>query len=179
MLLKELKFFLENPYEEVYLRELAKKTKLSPYAAKKYADMLVKEGLIKDERKANLRYFKANIGNQFFRHLKIAFSINALAKSGLVGHLMSNTANVSAVVLFGSMAKGEDDEKSDTDILAIGKEKGKHIDMREIEEKLNKDVNLHVFSWSEWNKQAKNNKAFYFEIISHGIPLYGELPIVQ
>ena len=41
--LRILKFFLDNPYEEVYLRELAKKLKLSAFAVKKYADILIKE----------------------------------------------------------------------------------------------------------------------------------------
>ena len=34
-------FFLENPYGEFYLREVARKLKISAFAAKKYADILV------------------------------------------------------------------------------------------------------------------------------------------
>ena len=121
--LKILKFFLENPYDEVYLRELAKKLKISPFAVKTYIDSLVKEDLVKDERKANLRYFKANINNLFFKHLKISFNINLLLKSGVIEFIKNNLANISSIVLFGSMARGDDDKKSDIDILVIGKEK--------------------------------------------------------
>ena len=71
--LRVARFFLENPYEEVYLRQLAKKLGLSAFAIKKYADLLIKENLIKEERKANLRYFKSNINNLFFKYIKIAF----------------------------------------------------------------------------------------------------------
>ena len=177
ILLKVAGFFIENPYTDIYLRELARKLKLSPFAAKKYADMLAKEGLIKEDRKANLRYFRANTGSIFFRQLKVAFSIRLLAKSGLVEFLKENTPNVSSIVLFGSMARGEDDEKSDIDILVIGKEKPENF--RKFEEKVNKEITVHVFSWSEWNKMAKEDSAFYSEVISHGIPLYGELPLVK
>lgn len=175
--LKVVKFFLENPYEEVYLRQLAKKLGLSTFAIKKYADLLVKENLVREERKANLRYFKANIGNLFFKYLKIAFSINIILKSGLIDFLKQNLANVSSIVLFGSIAKGEDDKNSDVDILIIGKQK--YLDLKRFEEKINKDITFHIFSWSEWNKKAKEDNAFYSEIILHGIPLYDESPLIK
>lgn len=176
MFLRVLKYFIDNPYGEVYLRELAKKTKLSPFAVKKYADLLLKQNLILEERKANLRYFKANIGSLYFRHLKISFNIDLLLKSGLVEYLQDNIANVSSIVLFGSMAKGEDDEKSDVDILIIGKEK--HLDLRKYEEKIEREITTHTFLWSDWNKKSKEDKAFYLEIIANGICLYGEKPVV-
>lgn len=175
--LKIVKFFLENPYKEIYLRALAKNLKLSPYAIKKYADLLVKENLIKEERKANLRYFKANINNLFFKYLKIASNINLLLKSGLIDFLKDNLANVSSIVLFGSMAKGEDNKESDVDILIIGKEK--YLELRKFEEKIDRKITLHIFGWSEWNKKAKQDNPFYFEIISYGISLYGELPLIK
>lgn len=172
-----VKFFLENPYEEYYLRELAKKLKLSPFAIKKYCDILVREDIIKEERKANLRFFCANASSLFFKQLKISFNINLILKCGLLNFLKENIANVSSIILFGSMAKGEDSKESDVDILVIGKEK--YLNLEKIEEKLDKKINLHILSWSEWNKNAENNKAFYFDVITYGIPLYGELPLVK
>ena len=177
MLIRIVAYFLENPYEEVYLRELAKKLKLSPFVIKKYADILVNEGIIQEERKANLRYFRANMRNLFFKHLKIAHSINMLTKSGLIHFLKQEIANLSSIVLFGSMAKGEDDRKSDVDLIIIGKEK--HLPLSAFEEKIGKKINEHTFLWSRWNKEAKINRAFYFDVIAHGIPLHGELPIVM
>lgn len=175
--LKILKFFLENPYEEVYLRELSKKLKLSPFAIKKYLDILFKENIILEERKANLRYFKANLDNLFFKHLKIAFSINLIEKSGFIKLLKENIPNISSIILFGSMAKGEDNQESDVDILVIGKEK--KLNLTKFEEKIGKTINIHTFTWGEWNKKAKEDSPFYYESVIYGIPLYGELPIVK
>lgn len=176
MLLKMLRFFIFDPYQEVYLRELAKKTGLSPFAVKKYADFLVNEGLILEDKRANLRYFKANVGGLFFKHLKIAFNLNIIQKSGLADFLRENVPNISSIVLFGSMAKGLDDKKSDVDILVIGKEK--HLDLRKFEEKIGKDLSIHIFGWSDWNNKAKTDKAFYLDIITEGICMYGEKPVV-
>ena len=175
--IKILNFFIEHPYQEVYLRELAKKLRLSPFAIKKYLDLLLKENLIIEERKANLRYFKADISSLFFKHLKIAFNMKKIVNSGLISHLLSNLPNITSIILFGSTARGEDDIKSDLDILIIGKNKS--ISLNKFEEKIAKEINIHIFSWSEWNKEADNNKAFYFDIIANGIPLYGEIPLVK
>src|SRR3989344_2153372 len=177
MLLKVVRFFLENPYEEVYLRQLAKRLKLSPFAIKKYSDLLLKENLITEERKANLRYFKANINNLFFRQLKISFSINSIIKSKLIDFLKENLTNISSITLFGSIAKGNDDRNSDVDILIIGVDK--QVDITKFEEKMNKKITTHIFSWSEWNKKAKEDVAFYYEVVNYGVNLYGELPLIK
>lgn len=175
--IKFTEFFLTNPYKEVYIRELAKKLKISPFATKKYADILVKERLILEERRANLRYLKANISNLFYKHLKISYNMRQLLKSGIIDFLKNNIANITSIVLFGSLAKGEDNKESDIDILIIGKQK--YIDLDSFENKLNKEITLHFFSWSEWNEKAKEDHPFYYEIINHGIPLYGELPLTK
>ena len=174
---KILKFFLENPYEEIYLRQLSKKLKLSPFVVKKYLDIYLKQGFLREERRANLRYFQANLNNLVLKHLKITYNISLIVSSGLVEFLKKEIVNLSAIVLFGSMAKGEDDKSSDVDILIVGNDK--NLSFEKFEEKIGKKINEHTFLWSKWNKEAEKNRAFYFDIISYGISLYGELPIVK
>ena len=177
LLLKTTQYFLEHPYHEAYLRELAKILKISPFAIKKYASLLLKEGLIMEERKGNLRYFKANISNEFYKQLKISFNIQKILKSKLIAFIQKSISAVSSVVLFGSLAKGTDDEKSDIDILIIGKEKD--IDFKGIEKNLGRTINEHIMMWGEWKRNYECNQAFYYDIIAYGIPLYGELPIIK
>ena len=175
-LIKTLGYFFDNPYEEIHLREIARKLKLSPFAAKKYLDLLQKKSLILDERKANLRYFKANTINLIFKHLKITYSISKIVECELLSYLIENTKSLISITLFGSVVKGEDDKNSDIDIVIIGNNKISNLS--KFEEKLGKNVNIHFFNWTEWKKQHKVNKAFYYDVISYGVPLYGVLPIV-
>ena len=49
----------------------------------------------------------------------------------------------------------------------------------EFEDKFSKEINLHLFTLEEWKNQAKINKAFYQDIISKGVCLIGEKPIVN
>lgn len=173
-LLKVTEFFLENPYTEIHLRELARKLNLSPFAVKKYADALIKEGLVAESKKANLRYLKANVSNLFFKHLKISLNVRNILNSNLIEFLKEDVPNISSAVLFGSTAKGENTPESDVDILVIGKDK--HLNLEKFEKKLGRDINYHIFSWSGWKSKAEKDKPFYYEVIFYGIPLFGELP---
>lgn len=176
--MKVLEYFFENPYKEVYLRDLAKKIHVSVFAAKKSLDKLVKEGILLERREGKLRYIKANVENPFFKHLKIAFNIKKILDSGILEYLKKNIHPLLCIVLFGSVAKGEDDEKSDIDLLVIGNEKN-NLFLSKFEKRLNKEINLIIMKWHEWRKKAEKDKAFYLDVISYGIPLYGDLPVIE
>ena len=177
LIIKTVRYFIEKPYKEVYLREYAKENKISVFAAKKYLDLFSKEGLVSEERKANLRYFKANISNPAFKNLKIAFTLHNIRKSGLIDEINEKVKGVKSVVLFGSAARGEDDENSDIDIVIIGNSSSPFVS--DVWKKLGKQINEHVFKWSDWNKEKKKNFAFYNDVIVEGILLYGERPVVH
>jgi len=173
LVLKALEFFIENPYEEIYLRDFSRRLEISPNSAQRFLDLFLKENYLKEERKGNLRIFKANIDNLVFRYIKKTYSIKKIEDSGIIDYLKKIC---SQVVLFGSTAKGLDDKTSDIDLVCIGREKP---DIRIFEKKLKKEINLHVFTLSQWRKQKLDNKAFYQDIITTGINLIGEMPIID
>jgi predicted nucleotidyltransferase len=171
-------FFIVHSYEEIHLRGLARRLKISPYSTKKFLDFLVSHDLILEEKKANMRYFKANISNNVFKHMKIAFNLKKVYDSGLIDHIQNNVSALSSIVLFGSLARGEDSEESDMDLLVIGKKK-KEFDITKFGEKLGREITCFVLSWSEWKDKIKEDKAFYQEIITSGILLFGTLPVIE
>ncbi len=83
---------------------------------------------------------------------------------------------MSSIVLFGSFAKGENDKASDVDILTISLSKSKPT--AELAMLLGRDANLVNFTPAQWSNQAKNNKAFYLDVITDGVLLYGTKPVV-
>ncbi len=177
LILKALKFFVENPYEEIYLREFSRRLKISLNSTQRFLNLFLKENLIKDKRKANLRYFKANLDSIVFRNIKLVFSLKKIEDAGIIKMLKKE---VSYAVLFGSVAEGKDDFKSDVDFLIIGKNKEKiRTSFSMVEKKFDRELNIHIFSWTEWKRQAKINKAFYQDIVSQGVCLIGEKPIVK
>ena len=176
--LKVLSYFFDEPYNEVYLRELAKGVRLSIFALKNAVDDLVEEGLLVERREGRLRFLRANMENLFFKRLKIAFSVKKLMDSGIVSYFQESVPALSSVVLFGSLSKGDDDRRSDVDILVIG-QKPERIDVSDFEERLGRRMELTVLRWSEWRKKAEEDRAFYLEVITGGIVLYGNLPVIE
>jgi len=173
-----LDHFFEDPYKEVYLRELARQVNLSIFSLKNAVDDLVTEKLLLERREGRLRYLKANMENTFFKQLKIAFNVKKILDSGIVDFLKENIPALSSIVLFGSWAKGENDKKSDIDILVIG-QKPKRIDLLNIEAKLGGKLELTILRWGEWRKKFQEDRAFYLEVVTNGIVLYGNLPVIE
>ena len=171
-LMKIGEFFLRYPHEEIHLRELARKLKISPYTVKKYCDKLVEEELIIDHRQAHLRVFKANNTNIYYKQVKITQNIREINQAGLVQEILEKLANISSITLYGSYAKGENTEQSDIDIVIIGKDKPFSIQSLP-------RVEAHVYSWSEWKQIARSNKAYYIDVIQYGIALFGDIPIIK
>jgi uncharacterized protein len=178
LILKALAYFMENPYEEIYLREFGRKLAISPNTSQRFLDSFLDEGFVTEIKKGNLRYFKANMDSVLFRQIKLAYSIKKIEKSGIIGALKG--INVSHAVLFGSVAEGKDSQDSDIDLLIIGtSKKAAQEAMRKIEGKMDKEINFHFFHYDEWRDQAEKNRAFYLEVISKGICLIGEKPIID
>ncbi|MBL7160045.1 MAG: nucleotidyltransferase domain-containing protein [Candidatus Aenigmarchaeota archaeon] len=171
-----LGIFFREPFRKFYLREAAKKAKVSTQTAKLQLDWLAKNGFLKREKLGNLYLFRANYGSQKFRHFKIAFNIFELEKTGLVEYLKSKY-EINSLVVFGSFAKGEDTPESDIDILLITNSKQKP-DMINYIKKMKKDISLLQYSYKEWEERAKKNKPFYEQILIHGIVLSGNPPVI-
>ena len=177
LILKALKFFVDNPYEKIHLREFSRKLKISLNSSQRFLNLFLEKEFIIEKREANLRYFQANLESIVFKNIKLTFSLEKINKSGIINNLKEK---VFSFVLFGSVAEGKDDLKSDYDFLIISKnnQEIKKI-FSEFEGKFHKEINLHIFTLDKWKEQAKINKAFYQEILAKGVCLIGEKPIIN
>jgi predicted nucleotidyltransferase len=175
--LNVLQLFIKNPYERYYLREASRILDISPMTVKRALDLLVKERLLIREEFKNQILYKGNMESSAFKHLKVAYNVAWLEEKGIVDYLKENLAGLSSLVLYGSFAKGENDEKSDIDILAISSS-GKKRDIK-LADMLGSETSLTVLKPAEWKEQAKKNKAFYIDIITEGIVLFGTRPVVE
>ena len=175
--MKIIQYFFNNPYEQIHLRGLSRKTKTSIYSTKTIVDELVKQNILVEHRWGNQRSLKPNMENRFFLQLKIAFSIKKIQDSNLIKILEDKIPAVSSITLYGSTAEGKDDYKSDIDLLIIGQDK--KIDISIYEKKVNKEINLLIMKWSDWREHASKDKPFYREIVKNGIVLYGNIPVIE
>ncbi len=167
---KILEYFLKYPTEETYLKELAKKLQISPRSVKIYCDLFEKKGIIKREIKGNLHLFSTNNDNFRVREMKRAYFINILAEMNI-----ENIAEECAsIAIYGSHASGNYDEKSDIDLLIIGKKQHVKRDMIvKIMEGVGKEFQLNVITIIKWEKMKKDGDPFVRNVIRNHILIKG------
>jgi len=174
--LKVLELFIKNPHEEYYLREAARILKMDPATVYRSLNLLLKESLIKREKRKNLILYKANMENPSLRYIKIAYTLQWLKKKRLVETLKMELPGLSSVILYGSYAKGENDENSRVELLTISQTR-KNI-TPQLKKLLKKEVFHLNLSLAQWIKIERGNRELYLDIITGGIVLYGEKPLV-
>jgi len=174
--LEVLAHFFENPREEVYLRELARRIGMSPATALRATDLLVKEGLLLKRVERNATYFRANLEPKF-KEMKKAHTVSKIFDAGVVDLIKERSAGLTSISLYGSTARGEDDPESDYDFLVIASKCG--VGASELSEKLGREASLQVYDAAGWKKVSKENRAFYLDVISNSITIYGEKPVID
>jgi predicted nucleotidyltransferase len=158
-------------------REISKLLKVSPTAVGKSLKYLIKEDLLKLNKRNSLKinFLELNRDNPYVIELKRAENLKMLYESGLVDFL-KNKFRGSTIILFGSYSRGEDvyygkdDEKnSDIDIAIIGIKK-REIDLNKFESILKRKITINFYE--NWNihKNLKEN-------IVNGITLNGAIEL--
>ena len=82
------------------------------------------------------------------------------------------------MVLYGSYANGDNDSKSDIDLLLITNNKKNLTNLiQKLEARMKKIISIQKMNISEWQKLKEKDKIFYESILINHIVLYGsDLP---
>ncbi|MBS3093524.1 nucleotidyltransferase domain-containing protein [Candidatus Pacearchaeota archaeon] len=157
------------------LNDLASQLSISKTNARTIVLQLVEEGFLSLKELGRLWRISCNKSHFFNYTIKIAYNIENIYESNILGEIRKVIPNSRAIILFGSYRKGDDTEKSDIDIAV---EVIDNEDLRinqlgiihEIGFRKNVPVNLHIFSR---NKIDLN----LFANIANGILLDGFLEV--
>ncbi len=170
---------LTNPSKKYSIKDAAKASKVSTFAASETLEQLLSKGMVLLEKVGRTHQYKANLDNFLAREWKIIFSLEDLAAAKLVERILRKSKNVSSIVLYGSCAIGTDTEKSDFDLLVIadGNIEKKHSLYGEANG-TKREVNMQIYSPVEWRQKAEKDKVFYEQVVINSICLYGEKPVV-
>lgn len=171
---KVLCFFLENPTREVYVRELSRILKISPYTSDNALNTFHKENILNLNKKGRTHFYKLRNDAYLVKHLKtthILFKINSIPFK--FGH------EIISIAVYGSYASGEFDERSDFDLLVLSSEKKEYPQVyKKIEDKLHVHVSPLVLTPFEWEELSKKDEEFYIEVIKNHVLLYGSELVV-
>lgn len=157
-LLKIILFLADKPREEFTYTEIRKQTNLAKATLTKWLKYLYEENLISLRQIGLNKLYKINKDNYLVKQIKIItnlINLEFLADLSQEHHFES--------YLFGSAARGEDEEESDYDILIIGETKTEEIikDISKIAKRLKKEIKLQIFTKNDWWEMRKKDPAFY------------------
>jgi len=161
---KVLNMFFDNPSGTFHVREVARITGLNPNTVLNIVEGLVKEKLVKRDKKKHIVELSANVDDKF-RQIKRIANLNKIYESGVVGFL-SEKFNAEAIVIMGSYSFGEDIQRSDVDILVITKEDYKSLDLSKFEKALKRKIHLVTVYYDKISDEFFNNSI-------NGIVVYG------
>lgn len=159
-----LELFIDSPQNDFSLRGIARKLNISHATVIKYISILEDLKLIKKKEGALYPAYFANTENNKYRFYKKNHFIFKLTDSGLIEEIQKE-ALPSSIILFGSIAKGTYNEKSDIDIFVESEEC--KINLNKYEKILNKEINLLFEKFSKnLSKELRTN-------VINGTILYG------
>ncbi|MBD3203817.1 hypothetical protein GF327_05955 [Candidatus Woesearchaeota archaeon] len=166
---KILNYFLENPFKEFHVREIARLSKLSPSGSLKILKKLESKRFITKEKTQIKDNYKANCETNIFLSLKLAHNIYLIKSSGVVDYI-DDKCVPEAIVLFGSYSRGDNHSESDIDI-AVFKARKKNMDLSHFEMKLNREINISFLDDIKKNPELSNN-------IINGLTLKGYVKVL-
>jgi len=171
---KLIRIFLQTPDRGFYTKEITRLTGIGAGTVNNFLRNIHKDNILKKEVIGNVHLYKLNNELEITKHLKIVHTLLELKQQNFVGQFLELDETIISIVLYGSHADGENDSKSDIDLLLIVNKKGVYTPLlQKLEKKLNKQISLQQMTVLEWQKLKEKDKIFYESILEKHIILFG------
>ena len=159
-----------NPNHSFYIRQLSTQLGVTFSVVYKELENLKALGLVTEQRKGKLRLFTINKQSVIYDELrKLLVKTTALGQQLQASLPELETAKYA--LIYGSIARGEELETSDVDLLIIGDiaEEKLIAGIRKVEEGIGREINYILWSETEFEKRAKTKHHLLTEIADNPI----------
>lgn len=130
-------------------------TKIAQPSVMNHLKELAKEGLIIKEKRGIYPTIRANRDSELFKLYKKSDAVLRIKQSGLLDYIYDSCLP-DAIILFGSVSRGEDIEESDMDVFVQAGEK--KLDLGKYEKILNRKISLFFEeNFLKLSSELKNN----------------------
>jgi predicted nucleotidyltransferase len=176
-----LTYFFSHPDENYYVREIAAIINEDPGNLSRELVKLEKEGLFKSFTRGKSKYYSLSKEYPLYKEIKeIIFKTEGIA--GSLRNIITKYKGISAALIYGSYAKGNENKASDIDLLVVGRfpldEFTRKI--RNLESKIGREINFTHYDQNEFKKETAKPGSF-LNLITKGkiIVLKGEVNAAQ
>jgi predicted nucleotidyltransferase len=162
---------LLHPGSSYHVRELARLTGTTPGTLHKELARLAASGLLLREQQGNQVRYRANLDHPVFPDLAGLFRKTSGAVSVLAEALQSLAPPPQLALVFGSLARGEENANSDVDLLVIGDATfGDTIKaLYPAQEQLQREINPVIYTAAEFNRRAGAGEPFVSNLLANPV----------
>lgn len=163
-----LGLLLLHPERSYYLREIARLTATVPGTLKREMDKLLEVGLLTVKKVGNQNHYQANLECPIYEDLSNILRKTSGLSDVLIAALLPLSEKIQSAFVFGSVASGKVNPKSDIDLMLIGNVSYAEVVplLHPLQEQLGREINPKIYTDKEWNKLVKDNGAFVHDVLS-------------
>jgi len=163
---KLLRLFFSDLNKKYYLRELERILDIPVGNVRRELLLLEKSGLFKREEMGKQVYYSVNKESPIFEEFKKIVS-KTIGLEGSLRKALEKIKNIKIAFIFGSYAKGKEDSFSDIDLMIIGNPDEDLLISKiiELEKQLDREINYHIFSETDWKKKIKEKDSFLENVL--------------
>jgi predicted nucleotidyltransferase len=158
---KLLSYSFAHQDENYYVRELSGLIDEDPGNLSRELKKLEKEGLFVSFSKGKEKLYSLNKKYPLFPELKKIVSKTS-GVEGSLKDLVAGFKGISLAFIYGSYAKGKEGITSDIDLVVVGifSEKDFSRQIRELESKLNREINFTIYTKEEFTEDRAKEGGF-------------------
>ena len=161
-----LEIFYNHPEKSYYLREIARLMGKEPGVFQRGINKLTENKILISKYKANSRFFRLNQAHPLYSELKSIFLKTYGAEAKLRASL-KKIKNIEISFIYGSFARGREDQFSDIDLMIIGNPDENILisKISSVEKDLEREINYNIFSVKDFKRGLIKKEIFLEEIL--------------
>lgn len=161
-----LAYYFSNPEVSHYVRELSRILKVDSTNLSRELQSLSREGIFMYEEKGQQKYFRIDKSSPIFKELK-SIILKTIGVEGAFKEALRRRSDVDFAIIYGSFAKGQEDMRSDVDVLVVGDINFETMSdiAANIEHTLKRDVNIKLYSKEEFLQKKKSKDPFLISVL--------------
>lgn len=163
---KLLKLFVLHPEKSFYVREIEKLIQEPVAAVRRELGYLEKAGFLRSRKEGILKYFEVNRSFPFYPELK-KMVYSTIGLGDYLKEKLHYVDSVDLAFIYGSVAKDEESQQSDIDLLIVGTivPRNLHEVISAIEKEVGREINYTLMTRKEFNERVKRNDPFVTRIL--------------
>jgi len=157
-----------HPDESYYLRQIVRTTGFGLGPVQRELKQLTDVGIIRRSASGHQVYYQANQASPVFKELKSLITKTVGIGDTLRTALTPLVDRITIAFVYGSIARGEENHRSDVDLLVVGDVSFSEVvkALRNAQETLGREVNPTVYSVAEFRSRIAEEHYFIRDVLS-------------